>query len=458
MNPKISNPRGTVLKRAAARAAMLGVAVALAGCGSLDLTNPNSPPEELVLNTPEGIISLANGMQAQYAGTAVGTGMVLNKVRASALVTDEWSTTTLALAADRSLATGTGVDGSFGVVTSPYTTGFRVIRTANLLLQNAPAVFPGPSIGTGIVATAKTFKAMTLGDLILLYPQVPFNNVIGGNPLQPRAAVLDSVIALLESARADMASVTAGQLGDFTTRVQGGGYNLVNVINAMLARYYLLDGDYNAAITAAGRVPLNTVSVFTYPDPIRNPVWGYSFSLNYVRGENTFFTEAETYVVDSAGTPVTRRDLRPSYWLRTDQPTSTGNPSITLRNLRRFQERNESYPIYLPDEMRLIQAEAYTRLGNFGQAATLVNQVRTQQSSTLDEPVAGLPALPAAALDTEAELLTEIVKQRRFELYAQGLRWEDLRRLAPYAGGKTPTIQFLPLPQGECLYNPDVDC
>lgn len=447
-----------MLKKAAARAALLGVAAALAGCGSLDLTNPNSPPEALVLTTPDGIIALANGMQGQYAGTGVGTGMVLNQVRAVSLVTDEWGTTTRALAADRSLVTGTGVDASFGVVTGPYSTGYRVIRSANLLLENAPVVFPGPSIGTGIVALAKTFKAMTLGDLIQLYQQVPVNPVIGSNALQGRPVVLDSVIALLESARADLASVNATQLGDFGSRVQGPGYSLANVINAMLARYYLMKGSYQAAIDAAARVPLNTVSTFTYPDPVRNPMWGYAYSLLYVAGRNTFVTEAETYVVDSAGTPVTRRDLRPSYWLRTDQATITGNPNLALRNLRRFQDKNETYPIYLPDEMRLIQAEAYTRLGNFATAATLVNAVRTQQSSTLDEPVAALPALPADQLDSETELLTEIVKQRRFELYQQGLRWEDLRRLAPYAGGKTPTIPWLPLPQGECLYNPGVDC
>lgn len=443
--------------RALARAAALAACgVALAGC-ELDLTNPNSPPEEVVLTTPDGIFALANGMQAQYAGTGVGTGMILNKVRASALVSDEWGTTTRALAADRSLVTGQAVDPSFGVVTGPYSTGYRVIRSANLLLENAPQVFPGPGTQTGIVALAKTFKAMTLGDLILLYQKVPINPAIGANAPQPRDVVLDSVIALLESARGDLNSVTSDQLADFRSRVQGSGYSLANVVNAMLARYYLLDGQYQNAITAAQRVPLNTVSTFTYPDPIRNPIWGYAYSLLYVAGRNVFVTEAETYVVDSAGTPVTRRDARPGYWLRTDQATITGNPNIALRNLRRFQDRNETYPIYLPDEMRLIMAEAYTRLGQYPQAAALVNVVRTQATSTLDEPVAGLPPLPATALDSEAELLTEIAKQRRFELYEQGLRWEDMRRLAPYVG-RAPSITWLPLPQGECLYNPASGC
>lgn len=452
------NPAGRAraARRRTLALALLCCCVA-AACG-LDLTNPNSPPEAVVLTTPDGIFALANGMQGQYAGTGVGTGMILNRVRASSLVSDEWSTTSKALAADRSLVTGQGVDASFGVVTSPYSTAYRVIRSANLLLENAPQVFEGPGTQTGIVAMAKTFKAMTLGDLALLYAAVPIDPAIGGNPPQPRAAVLDSVIALLESARADLGTVTTAQLADFRSRVQGSGYDLANVVNAMRARYYLIQGQYQAANDAALLVNLGTLNTFTYPDPLRNPIWGYAYSLGYVGGRNTFFTEAETYTVDSAGTPVTRRDLRPSYWLRTDQATLTGNPAVALRNLRRFQDKNETYPIFLPDEMRLIRAEALTRLGQYTAAAALVNQVRTQSSSTLDEPVAALPALPASALDTEAELLTEIVKQRRYELYEQGLRWDDLRRLAAYAGGKAPTMQYLPTPLSECLYNPESGC
>lgn len=437
---------------------LLAALGAAAGC-DLDITNPNSPPEEVVLTTPDGIIALAVGLQGQYAGTAVGTGMILNRVRASAFVTDEWSTTTRALAADRSLQTGTGVDATFGVVTSPWSTGFRVIRSANLLLENADDVGLSAATSTGIRALAKTFKAMTLGDLTLLYERIPINPVIGDNPLQPRAVVLDSVLALLESARTDYASIPTANLTEFNSRVQGTGFSLGNVINAMLARYYLLDGQYQNAIDAADRVNLGTLSTFTYPDPQRNPVWGYAFSLQYVGGENTFVTQADSVQVDSAGTLVYRKDRRPAYWLRTDQATFSGNPSsIPLRNLRRYQDRNETYPVYLPDEMKLIKAEAYTRLGQFDLAAQLVNEVRTQQSSTLDEPVGGLPPLPADALDTEAELLTWIAYERRFELYSQGLRWEDLRRLAPYQMGKTPTIQWLPTPRGECLYNPAVTC
>lgn len=428
------------------RRALLLTALLGAGACELDLTNPNSPPEELVLTTPDGIIALAVGMQGQFAGTTVGTGMVLNAVRAPGLVTDEISTTTRALAADRSLVTGVGVDASFGVVSLPFTTAFRVVRSAEELLASAPSVGLGPGTLAGVMALARTYKAMSLGIAIQHYQQIPVTATLESNPLQPRAVVLDSVLALLEQARTDLASVPAAQLADFNARVAI-GYNLGDVINAMLARYYLIDGQYQAAITAAGRVPLTRLNVFSYPDPLRNPIWGYSqFSLDYVRGTQDFVADADT------------SDDRPNFWLRLDQATVNGSPAVPLRNLRQYADRNSPFPIYLPDEMRLIQAEANARLGMLAEAAALVNAVRTQCTpsatvGTFSEPVACMPALPAEALDTEAELLAEIAYQRRYELYLQGVRWEDVRRFGALSG-ETPSVQWFPLPQNECILNP----
>ena len=436
--------------RGAARALLL-VGLVGAGACDLDLTNPNSPPEELVLTTPDGIIALAVGMQGQFAGATIGSGMVLNAVRAPGLVTDEISTTTRALAADRSLVTGVGVDASFGVVSGPYTTAFRVVRSAEELLANASNVGLGPGTLAGIHALARTYKAMALGIAIQQYQQIPVTVSLQSNPVQPRAVVLDTILSLLEQARADWTSVTASQLADFNARVAI-GYNLGDVINAMLARYYLIDGQYPQAIDAAARVPLNRLNVFTYPDPLRNPIWGYSqFNLDYVRGTQEFVAEAHP------------ADQRPAFWLRLDQSTVNGNPGVPLRNLRQYADRNAPFPIYLPDEMRLIQAEAYARLNQLPQAAALVNAVRTQctpsaTTANFSEPVACMPALPPEALDTQAEILAEIAYQRRYELYLQGLRWEDIRRFGTAVSAETPSIEWLPLPQSECVLNPAAPC
>ena len=75
---------------------LLPVLATLAGAAcDLTLTNPNAPPEQTVLNTPDGLVALAVGMQSQYAG-AVADFLV-----PPSLMTDEWGTTSKSLIASR---------------------------------------------------------------------------------------------------------------------------------------------------------------------------------------------------------------------------------------------------------------------------------------------------------------------------------------------------------------------
>lgn len=418
-----------------AGAAAVLLAAAVGGC-SLDLTNPNAPSEVEVITTVDGMITLAVGLQAQYADN------VNIFLRAPALVTDEWGTRPIALPADVSLVTGSP-DPSFGVVSDPFAAGYRIARTANILIENAPQVELGTGLRAGITSLARLIKGMALGNLYMQYERLPANAGDAALP-QPRAEVLDSVIALLEAARADVASVPDADLAGFRTRVLGTGFDLRNTIDAMLARYYLFDGRYQAAIDAAGRVNLGVLSVLQYPNPGANPIWNYSAVARYTGTRKSFFTQAEP------------GDQRPAYWaVRT--AGSVGTPDSVF-DFRKYGGRNDPFPLYLPDEMRLIQAEAYTRLGQFALARTRINEVRTQAATGgVDEPRAVLPALSVEALDTEAELFAQILYERRYELYAQGLRWEDLRRLSAYTSIR-PSMQFLPYPQSECDRNPADPC
>ena len=85
-------------------------------------------------------------------------------------------------------------------------------------------------------------------------------------------------------------------------------------------------------------------------------------------------------------------------------------------------------------------------------AIDLINQVRTQCTGT-GEPAACLPALTSADLPDQQAVLSEILRQRRYELYLQGLRFDDLRRFDAQR-----KYDFLPLPQTECDRNPSAPC
>lgn len=410
------------------------------GACDLDLQNPNAPTEDEVLASPSGMIALAVGMQGQFAG------MVEDYVLTSSLITDEWGTRLRALVSYQSLLTGENFDPAFGVVEAPWAGAYRVVKSANTLLAGAPAILDG-GLETGVVALAKLMKAMALGPLIMQYQEVPIDVSVPAPVPQPRAVVLDTILALLESARTDLQGVTDAELSVFNSRVLGTGFRVRGTVHAMLARYYLMDGQYANAINAADSVNLGTLSILKYVSPNQNPIYGLAIGLEYVAPLRSFVTGAE------AG------DGRPAYWVDTASASSfAGNPDSVLQPLRKYAGQFDDYPMYLPDEMKLIKAEAFTQMGTLDSAAFYVNAVRTQASSPVDEPVANLPALdPATQLDTPAKLFAEIARQRRYELYMQGLRWEDTRRLGT-AITTVPVMTWLPIPRQECLTNPGADC
>lgn len=69
-------------------------------------------------------------------------------------------------------------------------------------------------------------------------------------------------------------------------------------------------------------------------------------------------------------------------------------------------------------EMYLIRAEAYARLGNLDEAIEDLNTIRNR---------AGLPDL-STDVDTQTEVLLEVLAERRRELFYEGHRFYDLRR------------------------------
>jgi len=436
--------------RRTGRFLVLAAAAAVTGC-SLDLTNPNAPQEEDVLRDPELILTTAVGLQSQYADN------VLVFVRAPELVTDQWSTRPLALAADQSLVLG-NPDPSFGVVGDPFAAAYRIARTADVLTRSAPRVNLARGQQVGISVLAKLLRAMAVGNLTTQYERLPVTyDTVGAAP-RPRAEVRDSVIALLESARAELQTVTDAELTAFRTRVldpsSGSGIDLRNTVDAMLARYYLFAGRNNEAFAAASRVSRTAVSQLQYPNPGQNPLFQYMSGLRYVGARRSFFTEAQ------AG------DQRPAFWAVRTAATATAGLPDSAYDFRAYGgARNDPYPLYLPDEMTLIQAEVRARQGNLVEAARLINQVRTDGrnattgacTTSATEPRACLPELPASALDTPEEVFAEILYQRRYELFGQGVRWEDLRRLRPFTQ-KRPSIEFLPFPQSECDRNPNAGC
>jgi hypothetical protein len=106
-------------------------------------------------------------------------------------------------------------------------------------------------------------------------------------------------------------------------------------------------------------------------------------------------------------------------------------------------------PVYLPGEMTLIKAEAYARAGA---PADLVNSLIEINKIVTKKPAndpfgVGADLSPLVGPLTQAQLLTEIYKQRSIEMFMSGQRLEDSRRLARPATERRRT--FLPYPNRE---------
>ncbi len=434
MRPKLeTNRRG--LSRVLTVAALAVGATLPAACSSLDVANPNSATEQTVLRDVNGVIALGVGIQQQYAQG------VINYLVPSSLVTDEWGTKSRSLISYQSLVNGLSFDPAFDVVRAPYATTYQISVTADNLLRSAPTVGLAPGTQAGLMAIARLFKAMALGQAIQVFKQVPVDTALGGAVPQTRQVVLDTVISLLEQARAGAATLSAADISALQSRVTGPSFDLKNTIDAMLARYYLIRGSYQQAIDAAGRVDQGKLSQLTYPAPTSNPIWNLAINAGYVGGLASFAAQAQP------------GDPRPAYWLNlTVHPTA--NPDSLLDELKKYSTQNEPYPVYLPAEMLLIQAEGNARLNNTAQALVFLNRERTATSWPVDQPAAGLPALTAADVPTQTALLQAIAYERRYELYEQGTRWEDMRRL-PQPWNNTMSFDFFPLPRSECLTNPN---
>lgn len=218
---------------------------------------------------------------------------------------------------------------------------------------------------------------------------------------------------------------------------------LSNTIQAMIARYALIKGDYPKALTAANAVDLTkTSSMFFNSTTTRNPFYINAVQLSYYEPVRSFRLTAE------AG------DGRVAFWVTAG--TSTSFLGTPVDEFAQFRTDNAKYFVYLPGEITLIKAEIAARQNDLPTALTHVNTVRTKTTDPAGI-AAALPAKTAGQLATQAAMLDEIYNQRYYELFISGVRWGDSKRFAkagPNDPSPTRTRNYFPYPDAERLSNP----
>jgi hypothetical protein len=397
--------------------AALVAAMSLGAC-NLDLQNPNSPTEAQVTTNVDGVIALATGLQSRFA-TSYG-----NYAYTAGLVTDEFAATSAALISISDAEQGAVPSGT-GIADAVFNAVYRTVRTADDLLAgaNALAADIDPGTRSGLKALAWTLKAEALGEALQSYQKVPLQTYgVTAPTYEGRAAGLVVVRALLDSAAATVTATAPSAF--FNNSILTPGVSLPNVIQLYRARYARMANDQATALSASNlvaRTGTAALSVLTFPAPTVNPYANVTGGTNGIAVRRSFRTS------------MLPQDQRFVYFV-TPSTTLTGRVGALLDPFSRWANPQAPMPVYMPDEALLIKAEALAVQGNLVASQAVLDSVRTDCTGGrgLDDPKACLPALTSAL--TQADLLTEIYTQRRYELLGTGQRWEDSRRRGAIRG------------------------
>ncbi len=421
------------------KAGLLVVIMLFANSCKMDTVNLNAPTDADVLTTRAGIIGLSVGLRQYYSTSGISASYFYPAVTSRELQGVATFTNVLELEAG-----GTALPTANGSILTLWANMQKLMSMSEDIINNAGNIstLTGGTL-SGVLAHAKLYKAIALGTLATSFEKSNINtDKTGKATFLPRQAVLAEAIRLLNDAIAQLTTTPVST--DFTANVAGANFNLKNVLYAFNARYNLMAGNYAAAITNATAVDLSSKNQFGYSSVSVNPLWNTSAILKYYVPRAGFGLPSSLFETG---------DQREAFYI-----TTTVSGATTTRTLRGFAaDQLGSVPVYLPDEMKLIRAEAILRSnGPLTDAVTLINEVRTQTSGDIFGVNAGLPAYSGAV--TKDALLVEVYRQRCAELYLTGQRLEDSRRFerpAPPTDISERNRNFYPYPDQERITNPN---
>jgi len=414
-----------------------------------DFDNINSASADEVFNSREGLFAVTIGMTQLYS-----TAGIQFLTETSAITTREVAINSTFLSLiELEDGGGSGLPNSNTRVAGQWSNLLRVMSIAEDIAENTPNVDLEPGTSSALKAYANLFRALSIGTLSQNFEQVIIKTSLNNDAaFVARQAGFQEAIRLLEEANSLLSSNPVSD--DFESEILKDNIDLANTIRAMLARYNLFAGSYEAAIEAANSVDLSSSSEFTYDTQNPNPIWGRVF-------QNDAF---DFLPQDNFGIPASLNldptDGRLAFYLVSSNETSLN--SFEIEELAGFfKNDSDPIPVYLPDEMRLIIAEAELRKASPSTSAALIqiNAVRTDNND-----VFGVNANIAtySGLETVDALLDEVFVNRRAELFLTGMSLEDSRRFERPEPSLTPMTfidernrNFYPYPVTERNNNPN---
>ena len=403
--------------------AALALLVLVSGCDLVELDdrpNPNGLALEDLLDEPTRprIANAAVGVETSARG---GLGAYL--VDVGVLGREYWRvspsdprfTTDLLGKASATLNNNTFY------ITTPWAASYGTIRNANTMIV---ALDLNETLSAEEKAGARGFAQTWIAYQYLVNLNLTFEGgvrFIGpgddeAGPLVGYDESLDRIAGLFDEAAQNLAS--GGAAFFFPTSIGQGvpgtpaGYRQINRALAARVDAYredwqgVLDALDGSFVDAAAPLTVGAYHVFSNAaGDVQNPLF---FALD--AGGDGLLAHP-SFVADIAEGDARREKVEARSAARTfDALTSSFD-------VDRYETPTTPVPIVRNAELVLLRAEARAQLGNAGAAIDDIDVIRN---------AAGLDDYDGD--DDEGSLIDEVLRQRRFELYAEGHRWLDLRR------------------------------
>lgn len=314
------------------------------------------------------------------------------------------------------------LDNNTFYTTRPYNSAYNTIKDANILLSGlagttAPITDQQRKIAMAYANTMKAYELLLALNLQYVEIRVDVADPDNLGPFVPRDQAMQAIIKLVDDAYTDL-SANASTSFPFNSTIFGNSAGDFAKFNrALKARMAVYTEDWPGALTALTNSffdmhgDLKKGAYYLYSlagGDLQNPEFRpLNSSGEVLAAQNSFVADAET------------GDLRLNkVSLRTSPITSDG---ITCKyDFYLYKTNVDPIPIIRNEELILIYAEAKIQSGSPGDLTDGENALN------LIRKAAGLPNYSGPT--TQAALVDEMLKQRRYSLYGEGHRWIDMRR------------------------------
>jgi len=407
---------------------ILLLSISLFSCEK-EFVDHNNITEEVAYQTPQAYKGIVLGMTKEFA-----TGTLYRIIHAPALTTNEMANMSTYETESQLVDGGPELTGVNSSLSSIWRNLHRNRGIAEKILANIDNLkFSGDDEEQAFEvekaaykAYANFFRAMTTGYMAHYWEKVTLENDLNNNAsFVDRSEGYQKAIELLDKALADINAVDGAE--DYLNGLVSSEFSFTNVVNALKARYAIELGNYQEAYNAADAVDLSARSVWSYDGgSILNPIYKNTLKA----GAKYRFRPVDSLGLKGNQIPETN-DLRNPFYL-TYITDYARNCSYNIDDPNGFWNAGTApIPVYLPDEMKLIKAEAKARMGDLAEAVALVDEVRTQDPADDVFGVGGGLTAWTGDASNQQEVLDEIYKNYAIELFMEGLRFPIHRRFYP---------------------------